>query len=341
MKKAIFTKPSTFTYIGRHASGLKFLLSRAKRKNEILDIGPGPFEPFTIAAHSPDSRITVIEKDPKILGFIRAIDDGVTLPLYEMGMHCCNYEQDGYRRSNRNLNDPRQVQKGFEELWAAGLKRYNFIYDHYENFGFRGRADILTMEPMDITTATAWKQFDIVFVGLVLLNLRKILSNEEFERAINNILSFTKKDGTLGIGTTPAGIHGKRAYLPDFIRIARSKGFVLQELFIDNIVRAKARELQGRLHGGYLATFCDEWDSPVDSQHVRENISNEAILRGAKIKCMLLPLEQFLEYLQSDNLLLLSALHTGGDHYHVAFAELDSIFLPRERYQFNITPSIK
>ena len=337
MKKAIFNKPSTFTYIGRHASELKFLLNRAKSRNEILDIGPGPFEPFTIAALSPASRITVIDSNPKILQMVRSIGDGVLLQLSEAAKFCCNVANDGSPRKNSDLVDKRRVQKGFEELFAAGVNKYNFAHDNFGNFGYRGNSTIITMEPMDISQAKPWKQYDVVFEGLVLLNLRKTLGEQEFDSTLQTLFSLTKQDGTLGIATTPAGIQGEREYLSTLIRLAKNKRFHLQELFLDNIVDAGSRGL----HGGYLATFAESWDSAIDANSARFRIMSETLLQNAKIVAPYIEISRLFDLLKLPNILLLYAIHAGGDHYHTMIAELDSMSIPKERYQFKLMASIK
>jgi hypothetical protein len=335
MKKAIFKHPSTFTYLGRHASELKFLLRRAKNRNEILNIGPGPFEPFYIAALSPNSRITVVDINPRMLQMVASIKDGVSIPLREAAQHCHNVQNDGSPRANRDLLLPERIEQGLNELRIAGLNPADFVQSDSE-FVYRRRSDIQVMQPMDISETEVWKQFDVVFEGLVLLNLNKTLDTEQFKSTVDILGMLTKKDGVLGIGITPAGISGSKRYIHTLMDVLQAR-FRLQELIVDNLVDGGSRGLAG----GYLATFSDQWSSHLDFEKIKGLIMQEQMLSRAKFIFPYIPEEKLLELLNDQEYLLIAAIHSGGSYYKAAFAELGSMQIPTQRYQFSVMASLK
>jgi hypothetical protein len=334
MKRAIYRLPSTFTYIGRHASELKFLLARAKRKNEILNIGPGPFEPFYISKLSPDSRVSVVDINPKMLQMIQSNADGVRLPLREAASFCHNIQNDGSPRKNSDLLVPERIKQGRQELEIAGLDPNDFLSDG--DFLYRGRSNILAMEPMDISKAAPWNQFDVVFEGLVLLNLSKVINKQELEKTIRTLGALAKKDGLLGIGTTPAGISGEKRYIHALIEALRGR-FRLSELIVDNLVDGGSRGLAG----GYLATFSDQWNSPIFFGDIHAAMMREPLLKDARLIDPVVNETSFLSLLNDPKYLLLAATHNGGSLYNTLFVEMASISISKERYQFRAMASLK
>jgi len=334
MKRAIYRLPSTFTYLGRHASELRFLLGRAKKKGEILDIGPGPFEPFYISRLSPDSRLTVVDLNPTILQMIRSIEDGIPVPLTEAAKHCHNVQNDGSPRTNRDLILPERIRQGLDELAMAGVDPNDFV--NGGDFVYRGRSNILTMKPMDIVEAMPWKRFDVVFEGLVLLNLSKTLGKADFEKTIRTLGQLTNPDGVLGIGTTPAGISGDKGYLHLLMKVLRGR-LQLQELIVDNLVDGGSRGLAG----GYLATFSNQLDSPVFYGDLRDSLMQEDLLRGTAMIHPYVDEKKLLSLLNDPQYVLLAALNAGGQHYHTIFAKMDGLDIPSKRYQFRVMASLK
>ena len=330
MKTILYNRPSTFTYLGRHASELKFLLSRAKSKNEILDIGPGPFEPFYIAALSPESKVTVIDNSQKILNKIKSIRSGVLLPIKEAASICFNTNDNGTMRQNNDLLDERLILKGIEEMKIAGLSRSLFMYDRIGFFGYHGNGEIVVMEQMDITSVKPWKKFDVVFDGLVLLNLRKTQKNEDFDKAVQTILDLTQDNGMLGISTTPEGISGKKEYLSLILKAAGSR-LHLQELILDNFVNS-----DGGIRGGYLSIFTKDSDSPVNPQSIYDLFSNDPLLARATFFKTYLDETRLLDFLHANGFLLLYAIHAGGDYYNACFAKMDTFDIPAERHHFQV-----
>ena len=327
---SLYRNPSTFTYIGRHASELKFLLSRAKNRSEILEIGPGPFEPFYIAALSPASKITVVDVDQKILSMIQSVRDKVLISLKDVADHCCNINDDGSKRKNRDLLDPRMVENGANELRLAGLLPSDYLWQNNTLFGFQKNADMALIES-DIQKYQPFKQFDIIFEGLVLLNLRKVLNDQEFVATLCNIAGLARTNAVVGIGTTPAGISGPKEYLSMLMKIFAEKKLYLQELIVDNLVNA-----EGGLRGGYLATFSNKRWSSEDFQLVESYFRAEQSLAKAKIIAPYVPAQKMLELLQDKELILLAAVHAGGDYYGTLFAFSDSFDIPKVRNQFTV-----
>jgi threonine dehydrogenase-like Zn-dependent dehydrogenase len=240
---AMYAKPSTFSYIGRNAAALRFLLGK-KESPEVLIIGPGPLEPFLAAACAPKGRIVLVDRSPEVARLIKKIaEEGATFD--EIAAQCQNISDDGTPRRNSDLLDPQLRARGIRELVMAGFDQAGFV-DETRYLGGRINSDRFELHITSIEGFDTSKKFDVLFAGTVLSNIRKVMDEGQFSTLLQKLREMLTPNGVLGVVETPAAVSGAKQLISNIL----AAGFEMNGLVVDNLVNAS-----GAIRGGIYLQF--------------------------------------------------------------------------------------
>jgi len=343
----IFKNPSTFTWIGRHASELRFLVDSLDKPPEtVLDVGGGIFEPFYLARMLPQqSRLYLVDVDQKVYEATRILNCGEVLSLPYLSSIACNKNDNtGNPQPNTDLTDPNLLKQGFHELEMAGVKDTFYTDDHLGEIWLHGDVPVIGIERADAREYLSQHrdEFGFVYAGIVLMNMAKVLSREELISVSRDLVASVKPNGVLGIGETPIGLYGEKG-VPTSLE---EGGAVLTDLLIDNVVQSR-----GKLRGGHCLRFVRPDNrrqySPISSQEIDERISRDQLLARADVKRREVEGASLGPYLRrqsktENNRLLVAALRRDGG-YNVWEAPMAKVMevTPPTRRTLSLLPGLK
>ena len=203
-------KPSTFTFIGRHMCGLSVFLRCLPSFGRIELLGSGPLEPWLVLSLSKHDSLEVhaIEVNASMCEVMGRMREGEFVSVQELGLVCHNHGADNEHLSDQNLIEydllnlgrlvPTPVFRADTGCIAPAsnsLKRATIVND-----------DVLTRE------------FNVplsgVFAGALLVNLRRIASNDRIIQFLSRLCTvLAVENGPLIVTITPADFIDTQALL--------------------------------------------------------------------------------------------------------------------------------
>lgn len=336
-----FSGMSTFTHMGRNASGFRFLVKTCPSlPQRVLDVGSGPLEPVYFAHLLPPSaQLYAVDVNPEAVSVLEQLVQGVGVPLAGLAETLCNKNPDGLPRPNTDLTDPDLIAIGLRELEQANLAS-DLFYQSGFYFSPRGGAAI-TPVPAELSSYCREHpaQFDLAYAGQVLLNIAKVIPDtEELQRIVGYLFGSLKPGGVLGIGTTPADLCDKYSSL----KLVELAGGTVTDLYLDNLVRVPFGP-QYKVFGGYqLRAVQEAQGSPVDAGHLDSVVRLDPLLRQLSVDQKVIPSAQLYPLLETtpDQVILAAIrLSSGYKIYSVNGKELEPL-IPLQRHSFSLLPKL-
>ena len=336
MAMDVFKNPSTFTWIGRHASEFRFLVdSLDKPPEKVLDVGKGPFKPIYFAEMLPKaSELSVIDA-PEMCNLVEGLIDGRELHLPDLSTVVCNKDDTGKPIPNTDLTDTALLEVAASELRLAGLNPADYFDLSTKTFRCPGTGAWIEtdngLENLDGYLLQHRGQFDLVYLGLVLLNVGKVSGRQELVRLSGQLLeSLSRSNSVLGVGEHPRALYGEKS-IPN---IVEESGGVLTDALVDNLVVAR-----GNLRGGHCLRFTRQNAySPIPKGEVDRRIESDELLRQLDVGYRQVDGDKIGNYLSAqheintDRLLVAALRRRGGyDVWEAPIARVMAVAPPKRK----------
>jgi hypothetical protein len=314
MKLDTFKKASTFSWIGRHALELRYLLATMRTPPEnVLDAGSGCFEPVYLAQMLPgQSDVYAVEANGDIAGVLNKIIRSGSIELVGLDTLLCNKDDSGAPIPNNDLTNAVLLATGLRELESAGFNYEEF----YKNKKFSrplGGAGIHILNEDVIEYAQKHqREFDFIYEGALFVNLLKGKNYEEAFLMTKKFVGMLEEGAVLGSGSVPSAIYGPTS-LPVILNKTEA---MISDIIVDNLVM-----VNGALRGGYciraVRTHKDtRSESLVQEEVIEEGISKDTLLGNADIRKSKMGRDEFFNNLKAESeYLLLAALKRNGEYF--------------------------
>ena len=340
-----FKNPSTFTWIGRHASELRFLVnSLGYSPQKVLDVGGGVFEPFYFARMlTAGTEFHLVDVDESVYKAAARLNCGEPVSLEYLSSIACNKDdKDGRPLPNTDLTDAELLELGFSELELAGSRDTFYTDEQLKEIWLHGDVPVINMLNVDAREYLPKHkgEFDFAYAGIVLMNMAKVLTREELVVFSRDLIESVRPHGVLGIGETPMGLYGERGVLA----VLEECGAVLTDLFLDNVV-----QVRGKLRGGHCLRFVRPEKSlqysPIANKEVDDRISRDELLRRADIQKRQVEGSSLGNYLRSQDepeRLIIAALRRNGG-YDIWEAPVGKVMevAPQKRNALSLIPGLR
>lgn len=246
-----YQTPSTFTFVGRHLSGLAIAARYLRRTHgsAIALLGSGPLEPLSLSRlmsnqGSTDScNIICVDREPRMLELWRDLSHGMAVSCDQLADACHNILDTGEPRFNSNLLD--------EQTLSRNLEYYSRLTGHSDWLGKDGDLRWCGGNPI----STTWhignapdaleQRVDVVYCGTITVNLAKTMTRDQLKQWAVAVSTKINPTGLMVLGLTPAELSSQS----DHLQWLFDAGFKPLYWFFEQRVILAARDPRGVLHG--------------------------------------------------------------------------------------------
>ncbi len=308
-----FRNVSTFTYLGRNTALYRRAFKHHDPQKEplrVMIVGSGPFEPFYVSRLGRH-KIHAVDIGKNMCEMIAGLKNGAFVELAHAAERCCNVNDDGKPRPNRDLSAPERIEQAMREMEMSGFNPDDFLSGRNTYFRLREKNPDVTPVNRDIFEHLEEPNaYDVVAMCTLFINLRKTLGDDDIAKlfvSLSQVMaSADRRDsGILAIGETPAAVHGPK----NVVGFMVGAGFIITDMLVDNLVNAR-----GSLRGGYgiIARRDGHFArkrSGLDARKLEQEFQ-EGPFGGSDVSAVLVHEDALVSFLETTDRVVLAALRT-------------------------------
>lgn len=208
---------STFTHVGRHIEGLRSTLTCSyPYLDRVALLGSGPIEPFVVCALlarlcSSGGEVWAIDVNPEINRCLMKLVRGEWVEVVKLASIC--RDDADIRLGMLNENFTSRWSEAVADCLKGGIQS-PFIMSNdgrrlAANVPSGTRIHVEEMSAEEFLSAAPDSYFDVLYMGLLLTNMRKRGGSAVvIHRLLNDLRRSISADGTLGLGCSLSPTYG-------------------------------------------------------------------------------------------------------------------------------------
>ena len=261
-----FELPSRFTFLERHVMAIKALAKCLQPRDtyQILDVGPGVFEPFVLGSiverwtNKRVQRIDAVDQDSHVCDMLARLMRREPVSIKEIAAVSTNFEASGVPRRNRDLASAERLAKAVVALEEQGIPAGRWFQHDYRMFlpDTPFRVQIRQKDIASFIFSSSAGMYDLAFFGAVLVNMIKVKTPEQITTILNGLHDRLSSGAVFGITTTP-----KEFLEPSgTLQWVQNRGFRLVCIFVERLLVLPDDDAT-KIHGDTVAIFRRKEDS--------------------------------------------------------------------------------